>query len=174
MSSINYDLKRIRAVAFDVDGVLSPSTIPMGSDGVPRRMANIKDGYAIQLAVKCGLRLAIITGAATDAVRVRYNTLGITDVFTGAGHKAPVLEQWMSEHGFNAAEVAYVGDDVPDFEPMRMVGLRVAPEDAAWDIKQIANYISPVNGGYGVARDLLEQILRAQGLWVLDEKAFGW
>lgn len=80
----------------------------------------------------------------------------------------------MSEHGFNAAEVAYVGDDVPDFEPMRMVGLRVAPEDAAWDIKQIANYISPVNGGYGVARDLLEQILRAQGLWVLDEKAFGW
>lgn len=174
MSSINYDLKRISAVVFDVDGVLSPSVIPMGDDGVPRRMANIKDGYAMQLAVKCGLNLAIITGAATEAVRVRYNALGITDVFVGAGHKAPVLQQWMADNSFASEEVAYVGDDVPDFEPMRMVGLRVAPADAAWDIRQIANYISPVNGGYGVARDLLEQVLRAKGLWVLDEKAFGW
>ena len=174
MSSINYDLKRIRAVVFDVDGVLSPSTIPMGADGVPRRMANIKDGYAMQLAVKCGLKLAIITGAATEAVRIRYKALGITDVFVGAGHKAPVLEQWMAENNLAPEDVAYVGDDVPDFEPMRLVGLRVAPADAAWDIKQIANYVSPVNGGYGVARDLLEQMLRAKGLWVLDEKAFGW
>ena len=174
MSSINYDLKLIKAVVFDVDGVLSPSTIPMGSDGVPRRMANIKDGYALQLAVKCGLKLAIITGAATEAVRIRYGALGITDIFTGAGHKAPVMEEWMRKQGLEAENVAYVGDDVPDFEPMRMVGLRVAPADAAWDIRQIANYISPVNGGYGVARDLLEQILRAKGLWVLDEKAFGW
>lgn len=174
MSSINYDLKRISAVVFDVDGVLSPSTIPMGTDGVPRRMANIKDGYAMQLAVKCGVKLAIITGAATEAVRVRYNSLGITDVFVGAGHKAPVLEKWMSDNHLSPDEVAYVGDDVPDFEPMRIVGLRVAPADAAWDIKQIANYISHVNGGYGVARDVLEQLLRAKGLWVLDEKAFGW
>lgn len=174
MSSIDYDLQLIRAVVFDVDGVLSPSTIPMGSDGVPRRMANIKDGYALQLSVKRGLKLAIITGAATEAVRVRYNALGITDVYCGAAHKAPVLEQWMKEQGLAPEEVAYVGDDVPDYEPMLMVGLRVAPADAAADIKQIANYISPADGGYGVARDLLEQILRVQGLWVLDHKAFGW
>ena len=174
MSSINYDLTRIKAVVFDVDGVLSPSTIPMGSDGVPRRMANIKDGYAMQLAVKCGLRLAIITGAACEAVRVRYNALGINDVFIGAGRKAPILTQWMCDNGLAPDEVAYVGDDVPDYEPMMLVGLRVAPADAAWDIRAIANHVSRAEGGYGVARDLLEQILKAKGEWMLNEKAFGW
>lgn len=174
MSSIDYDLRKIKGVVFDVDGVLSPSTIPMGDDGVPRRMANIKDGYAMQLAVKRGLRLAIITGAATEAIKVRYNALGITDVYTGASHKIQVLEQWMAEQGLAPEEVAYVGDDIPDYEVMKTVGLSVAPADAAWDIKSIATYISSADGGYGVARDLLEQLLRAQGLWVLDHKAFGW
>lgn len=174
MSSINYDLTQIKAVVFDVDGVLSPSVIPMDNDGVPQRMANIKDGYAMQYAVKCGLKLAIITGANTEAVRVRYNNLGIKDVFIGAAHKAPILTEWMGENKLTPAEVAYVGDDVPDYEPMMLVGLRVAPADAAWDIRNIANYVSHADGGYGVARDLLEQVLRAKGKWMLNEKAFGW
>lgn len=174
MSSIDYDLKRIRAVAFDVDGVLSPSTIPTSPEGEPLRMVNIKDGYALQLAVKCGLKICIITGAKSRGIEVRYGSLGITDIFSGAAQKLEVLTGWMERNSLTPEEVAFVGDDVPDYQPMKHVGLSVAPADAAADILAIARYISPVNGGYGVARDLLEQILRAQGHWMSQAKAFGW
>lgn len=174
MSGINYDLTAIRGVVFDVDGVLSPSTIPMGADGQPMRMVNIKDGYALQLAVKCGLKIAIITGGDSEAVRVRFNGLGITDVYLKASRKLEVLGKWMHRNGFNSVDVAYVGDDIPDYEAMRAVGLSVAPADADALIRRTAVYVSPVEGGYGVGRDLLEQILKAQGKWTLDERAFGW
>lgn len=174
MSSINYDLKKIKGVVFDVDGVLSPSTIPTSPDGEPLRMVNIKDGYALQLAVKCGLELAIITGATSRGIAVRYGGLGIREIHQGAARKVEVLTDWMSRHRLMPDEVAYVGDDVPDFEPMQCVGLSVAPADSAVDILQHCGYVSPCKGGYGVARDLLEQILRAQGHWMTTEKAFGW
>lgn len=174
MSKIDYDLTKIKAVAFDVDGVLSPSCIPLGHDGTPQRMVNIKDGYALQLAVKRGLKLAIITGADTPSIKVRYEALGIKDVYLRAGKKIEILNEWMTCNGLSAEETAFVGDDIPDYQPMTSVGLSVAPKDAAVDIKVIARYISPVNGGYGVARDLLEEILKAQGLWMNDAKAFGW
>lgn len=174
MSRIDYNLKKIRGVVFDVDGVLSPSTIPMNEKGVPQRMVNIKDGFAMQLAVKRGLRLAIITGADTPGIISRYNALGITDVFLKAAHKSPVLKRWAEDHELAMGEIAYVGDDVPDLPALREAGLAVAPRDAVPDVRQAAVYISPVDGGYGVARDLLEQILRAQGLWLTDAEAFGW
>lgn len=174
MSKIAYDLKRIRAVAFDVDGVLSPSTIPLGPDGWPRRMVNIKDGYALQLAAKSGLKIAIITGADCPAVAVRYNALGITDVYQKVAMKLPLLKGWMEAQGVAPEETVYVGDDIPDYECMKAVGLSVAPADAASDILAIARYISPCAGGYGVARDLLEEILRVQGHWLSAAKAFGW
>lgn len=174
MSGIAYDLKKIRAVVMDVDGVLSPSTIPTSPEGEPLRMVNIKDGYAIQLAVKKGLKIAIITGAVSQGVDVRYRSLGVDDIFMGAGKKIDVFRNLLAQYGLDPDQVAYVGDDVPDFETMMEAGLSVAPRDAAADILRIATYISPVDGGYGVARDLLEQIMRAQELWVLDEKAFGW
>lgn len=174
MSKIAYDLRKIRAIAFDVDGVLSTSTIPLGDNGVPRRSVNTKDGYAIQLAVKKGLFISIITGAVSPGIVERYEGLGIKDIYAGASIKLPVLKQWMSQHGLNYDEIAYVGDDVPDYECMRFVGLSVAPSDAAQDILGIAKYISPITGGNGVARDLIEEILRAQGQWALTGKAFGW
>lgn len=174
MSAIDYDLRKIKGVAFDVDGVLSPSTIPMSAEGEPLRMVNIKDGYALQLAVKCGLRIAIITGAVSHGVEVRYGGLGIKDVFIGASRKLDIFRRWMEENGLSQEEVAFVGDDVPDYEPMMHAGLSVAPADACSDIKEIARYISPKEGGYGVARDLLEQVLRAQGHWMTHAKAFGW
>ncbi|MDE7125635.1 MAG: HAD hydrolase family protein, partial [Muribaculaceae bacterium] len=158
----------------DVDGVLSPSTINLGADGAPVRMVNIKDGYALQLAVKKGYRISIITGADTPAIALRYNALGIKDVYLKASHKLPVLEQWMHDNGLTPEQVAYAGDDIPDFEPMKMVGLAVAPADAASDIKEIAGYVSPAAGGHGVARDLLEEILRANGQWMSHSEAFGW
>lgn len=135
MSSINYDLTRIRAIAFDVDGVLSPSVIPLAPDGTPLRMANIKDGYAIQLAVKHGLRLAIITGAAVPAVEVRFQALGIEDIYLGAGMKLPIFEEWMQRYGLTADQVAYCGDDIPDLQVMQRAGLAVAPADAAHEVR---------------------------------------
>lgn len=174
MSRINYDLTKIRGVAFDVDGVLSPSTIPTSPEGEPLRMVNIKDGYALQLAVKCGLELAIITGATSRGIAVRYGSLGIREIHQGSARKIEVLTDWMERHGLTPDEVAYVGDDVPDFEPMQRVGLSVAPADSAPDILSHCTYVSPCRGGYGVARDLLELILRAQGHWMTTEKAFGW
>lgn len=174
MSSIDYDLKQIRGVVFDIDGVLSPSTIPLAPSGEPMRMVNIKDGYAIQLAVKHGLRIAILSGAKTQAIDVRFRGLGVTDVFLGAAVKLPVLQQWMRERGLSPNEVAYAGDDIPDLHVIGHVGLGVAPADAAPEVKQAARYISPCAGGYGVGRDLLEQIMKAQGLWLDNRHAFGW
>ncbi len=174
MSKIDYDLTRIRGVVFDIDGVLSPATIPMDAEGTPLRMVNVRDGYALQLAVKQQLNIAIMTGADSRAVEVRYSGLGITDIFTKASDKLPLLHKWMETNGLEPGEVAFMGDDIPDLRAMREVGLPCCPADASPDVKAIARYISPVSGGYGAGRDLLEQILRAQGHWMADAKAFGW
>lgn len=174
MSKIDYDLKQIRGVAFDVDGVLSPSTVPMSEKGEPMRMVNIKDGYAMQLAAKCGIKIAIITGARTPGIIGRYNALGIHDIFLGASDKLPVLAQWMNTNGLNRDEVAFVGDDIPDLPCLKAVGLPVSPVDGAVEVRLAARYISDVCGGYGVARDLLEEVLKARGLWLDEAQAFGW
>lgn len=174
MSSIFYDLTKIKAIAFDVDGVLSPSTIPLSVEGEPMRMVNIKDGYAIQLAVKRGLHLAIITGGTTKAVRVRFEGLGMTDIYLGAAQKKPVLSTWMAKYGLQPESVAYVGDDIPDIPALEHCGLACCPADAAPEIRQMCKYISRYNGGYGVARDILEQVMKAHGMWMNDHVAFGW
>ncbi len=174
MSGINYDLTKIKAIAFDVDGVLSPSTIPLSVEGEPMRMVNIKDGYAIQLAVKKGYKLAIFTGGNTKAVRVRFEGLGMTDIYLGAAHKLPLLKEWMDANGLAPEEVAYVGDDIPDLRCMRYVGLPCAPHDAAWEVKETAAYVSRFTGGYGVGRDIIEQVMKAHGDWMSDNEAFGW
>jgi 3-deoxy-D-manno-octulosonate 8-phosphate phosphatase (KDO 8-P phosphatase) len=137
-------------------------------------MVNIKDGYALQLAVKKGLKIAIITGANSPAIVKRFNGLGISDVFTKVSEKLPLLRQWISDNKLSANEVAFVGDDIPDIQCMKTVGLAIAPVDAAIDVKAIAHYISPVQGGYGVGRDVLEEILKAKGLWMSSADAFGW
>lgn len=168
------DLTNVRGIVFDVDGVLSPSTIPMDSEGLPVRLMNVKDGYAIQLAVKKGLKLAIISGGRSKAVALRYRSLGIDDVFMGASFKLPVLEQWMEQARLDASQVVFVGDDIPDLHAMAAVAVAVAPADAAWQVKEAASYISPCAGGHGVARDIIERVLTAQGMWMDDEHAFGW
>ena len=174
MSGIPYDLNKIKAFAFDVDGVLSPSTIPMHISGEPLRMVNIKEGYAIQLAIKMGFPIAIITGGNTEAVRKRFEGLGVKDIFLGASAKLPIYESWLKKYQLCDEEVLYMGDDIPDIEIMRRVGLAVAPRDAAVDIIEIAHYISTFDGGMGCAREVIEQVLRAQNKWMCDKKAFGW
>ncbi len=174
MSRINYDLRQIKGFVFDVDGVLSPSTIPIGEDGNPTRQANIKDGYALQLACKLGYHIAIITGAKSEAIKRRYEALGIPHVYIGAEVKIGIFNDWLKEVGLTADEVIYVGDDIPDYEIMQVVGLPCCPHDAAVEIQAISKYISPITGGYGCVRDIVEQVLRAQDNWMKDRKAFGW
>lgn len=169
-----YDLTKIRAFAFDVDGVLSPSTIPLGEDGYPRRMVNIKDGYALQLAVKKGLKICIITGGTGEAVRKRFEGLGIRDIFMGSSKKLPILKEWMDREKLSPEEVVFMGDDIPDLPCMRYVGLPCAPYDACWEAKETALYISRHSGGYGCVRDILEQTMKARGMWLTDAEAFGW
>ena len=171
---INYDLKKIRAIVFDVDGVLSSETIPMSPDGVPMRTVNIKDGYALQLAVKLGLHVAIMTGANVEAVRVRYEGLGLSDIYIGCSVKIKTYEEFLRKHGLKDEEVMYMGDDVPDLEVMSRVGCPVCPRDACPEVKECSIYISDRRGGQGCGRDVIEQTLRAQGLWKMNATAFGW
>ena len=171
---INYDLTQIRALAFDVDGVLSAETISMDPDGVPQRTVNIKDGYALQLAVKMGLEVCIITGARLASVRHRYEGLGIKEVHIGASVKINIYEDWLRRHDLRDEEVLYMGDDIPDLEVLRRVGCPCCPADACPEVQEACIYISDRRGGYGCGRDVIEQVMRAKGLWMKDKKAFGW
>ena len=172
---IDYDLTKIKAMAFDVDGVLSANCVWL-TEGAsqPSRTANIKDGYALQLAVKRGFELAIITGGRSEAVRARYRGLGMSHVFTGVSVKITCFEEWMLSEGLQPEEVLYMGDDIPDYEVMQQCGCPCCPADAAAEIKSIARYVSALNGGCGCVRDVVEQTMKAQGKWLADKKAFGW
>ena len=150
---INYDLKKIKAIIFDVDGVLSAQTVTMDENGEPHRSVNIRDGYAIQLAQKMGLRMVIMTGARTESLRRRYEYLGLEDIYLCCSKKTVQYEEFKAKHGLKDEEIAYMGDDIPD---------------------EASCYVSHLCGGYGCGRDLIEQVMKAQGLWMADEKAFGW
>ncbi len=171
---INYDLQKIRTIIFDIDGVLSAGTIMLGDDGQPRRTVNLKDGYAIQLAMKMGLRIAIITGCKIEAVALRYQALGVKEIYLGCAMKMDTYNDYVAAFGYTDDEVMYMGDDIPDLEIMRRVGCPVCPKDACPEIKEVSLYISEHNGGYGCGRDVIEQTLKAQGHWLKDERAFGW
>lgn len=173
MSRINYDLTKIKAFVFDVDGVLSADMVPLHPNGEPMRMVNIKDGYALQLAVKLGYTVAIISGGRTEAVRKRFAGLGITHIYMGSSIKINDYRNLLKETGLRPEEVMYMGDDIPDYEIMQEAGLPACPADAVPEIKEIATYISYRNGGCGCGRDIIEQVLRAQNRWMADE-AFGW
>lgn len=171
---INYDLNKIKALAFDVDGVLSAETITQHPGGDPMRTVNIKDGYALQLAIKMGLHVAIITGGKVEAVRKRYEGLGVPDVHLGCAIKINTYNDFRDKYGLKDEEIMYMGDDIPDYEVMSVCGLPTCPNDAAPEIKSVSKYISPKDGGYGCVRDVVEQIMKVKGLWMADKKAFGW
>ena len=171
---INYDLKKIRAIIFDVDGVLSASTIGMDDEGMPMRTINIKDGYAIQLAQKEGLRCAIMTGGNAEAIGKRCNYLGVTDIYQKCAVKIQTYEQFIALYGLCDDEIIYMGDDIPDLQVMQRVGCPCCPADACPEVKAVSVYVSDAKGGYGCARDVIEQVLRAQGKWLSNAHAFGW
>ena len=171
---IDYDLRLIKAVVLDVDGVLSCQTISMDAQGEPQRSMNIQDGYAIQLARKMGLRIAIITGGRTPAIRLRYEYLGVEDIYLGSAVKINTYEDFLKKYGYDNQEILYMGDDIPDFEILKVCGCPCCPADAASDVRDICTYVSHRNGGEGCVRDVIEQVLRAQGKWLSSAEAFGW
>ncbi len=171
---INYDLGKIRAMAFDVDGVLSSSTITLSTDGVPCRTVNIKDGYALQLAVKAGFHVGIITGGNFEAVRRRYEGLGVQDIYLRVAVKTVAYDDFLAKHQLREEEVLFMGDDIPDYEVLSRCGCPCCPVDAAPEVREACLYISPKAGGEGCVRDVVEQVMRAQGKWMADKRAFGW
>jgi 3-deoxy-D-manno-octulosonate 8-phosphate phosphatase (KDO 8-P phosphatase) len=173
MSAIDYDLNKIKGIIFDVDGVLSTECIPLHPSGEPMRYINTKDGYAMQLAVKKGLQLAIITGGYAEAIRIRFESLRVQNIYMRSRVKMVDFEDFLQKTGLKPDELIYVGDDIPDYEVMEVVGLPACPADAVPEIKAISKYISPLRGGHGVGRDIIEKVLKVQGKWMQDD-AFGW
>jgi len=170
---ITYDLNLIKAFVFDVDGVLSSHKVYILMDGELMRSASVKDGYAIQLALKKGFEVCIITGGFSNDVMSRYRKLGVKHLYPCSANKLKDYNDFLKQTLLEDHQVMYCGDDIPDYQVMCKAGLPVAPADAAPEIKQIAKYISPINGGGGVARDIVEQTLKVQGLW-MDDDAFNW
>ena len=171
MTNFKEDLMKVKAFAFDVDGVLSCQVIPLHPSGEPMRTANIKDGYAMQLAVKLGYPVAIITGGNTGSVKTRYTNLGVPDIYMASSNKIVDFEDWTVKYDLSPENVLYMGDDLPDYPVMKQVGVPVCPADAVEEIKSLCKYISHAKGGEGCVRDVMEQVLRAQGKWGAD---FSW
>ncbi|KAA6339933.1 3-deoxy-D-manno-octulosonate 8-phosphate phosphatase KdsC [termite gut metagenome] len=164
---------KIKALAFDVDGVLSTDVMSLHPNGEPMRTVNVKDGYALQLAVKQGLHIAIITGGHTETVRLRYVSLGIEDVYMGSNTKIKAYCHFRDKYSLADEEILYMGDDIPDIEILQTCGLPCCPKDAISEVKKTALYISHYGGGEGCGRDVTEQVLKAQDKW-MTENAFGW
>jgi 3-deoxy-D-manno-octulosonate 8-phosphate phosphatase (KDO 8-P phosphatase) len=165
-------LPGVKAFAFDVDGVFS-GNIYITNSGEQLRSMNIKDGYALQLAIKKGFPVAIITGGQSDAIKHRFEGLGVTDIYMKSSCKIDDYKDFLFKYDLKPEEVMYMGDDIPDFEVMKKTGVPVCPADAAEEIKSLSLYISHVKGGEGCVRDVIEQVLRAQNLW-MDSQAFHW
>ena len=161
--------KNITTVVLDVDGVLTNGDIILMPGMQPVRKMNAKDGYAMQLAVRNGIRMAIITGGRSPEVKERLQGLGITDIYLGASSKMESYEDLKMCYDLKNDEILYMGDDLPDYDIMKIVALAAAPQDAAPEIKSVADYVSPVNGGKGCVRDVLEQLLKIQGKWARSE-----
>ena len=171
MSNFKELLPKINTFIFDIDGVLTNGMVMIMPDGEQLRQMNIKDGYALQYAVKKGYNIAIISGGSSETVRKRLNGLGITDVFLKASNKIEIFDNYVNGKNISKENILYMGDDIPDFPVMLKAGLPCCPQDACPEIKAISKYISHKNGGEGAVRDIIEQVLKVQGKWMTDFEA---
>lgn len=160
--------KPIKTFVFDVDGVLATDTMIVMPDGELIRSMNSKDGYALQLAVKKGYHVVIISGGNSEPVKQRLLKLGVKDVFLSIHNKKEKLLEYAAEHNLRFEEMIYMGDDIPDYEAMQLAGLPCCPADAVPEIKSISKYISPYNGGLGCGRDIIEKVLKLNNNWSID------
>lgn len=158
-------LKNITTFVFDVDGVLTDGNIQVSTSGELLRTMNTKDGFALKTAVDQGYHVCIISGGRNEGVRIRLQNLGITDIFLGADDKTQLLKDYAEKNNLNLENMVFVGDDLPDYHVMKMVGMPVCPQDAVQEIKAISKYVSHKKGGSGCVRDIIEQVLKVQGKW---------
>jgi 3-deoxy-D-manno-octulosonate 8-phosphate phosphatase (KDO 8-P phosphatase) len=168
MTNYKAYLPQVNTFVFDYDGVMTNGIIVLNNDGEPLRTANVKDGYALQLIMKLGYHVAIISGGYSPSMKSRFDSLNIKDVFLGVADKQVVLRDYMQRKGLVRENVVYMGDDIPDYNAMLEVGVPVCPSDAAEEIKSICVYISHLGGGEGCVRDIIEQVLKVQGKWMND------
>lgn len=156
-------------MVFDVDGVLTDSSLIIMPDGELVRTMNMRDSIALRLAVKNGFQLGIITGGNSKVVKQRLNRLGISDIYLKTENKLEALKEFVGLYELQLSEVLYMGDDLIDYEVMTKVGVPVCPEDAVNEIKSISIYISPIKGGKGCVRDVIEQVMKVTGKWVIPK-----
>jgi 3-deoxy-D-manno-octulosonate 8-phosphate phosphatase (KDO 8-P phosphatase) len=165
MSLILEKLKEVKAFVFDVDGVMTDGSVIATEDGHFLRNFNIKDGYALQHAVKMGYPIAIISGGKSNGVQKRFEQLGVKNIYLGQKHKEDAFNEFLENYDLSAKDILYMGDDLPDYELLKLVGVPTCPKDACIDVKSICTYVSPVSGGKGCVRDILEKTLKVQEKW---------
>ncbi len=173
MTNFKEDLIRVKAFVFDIDGVLSLQTISLNAHGMPKRTVNLRDGYAIQLAVRKGYRVGIISGSNAKEYIRRLKSLGVTDVYLNSRVKTEHFNNFCGKYDIKPSDVMFMGDDIPDYGVMKIAGIPVCPADADSEIKNVASYISDKKGGEGCVRDVIEQVLRLHNKW-MDKDAFSW
>jgi 3-deoxy-D-manno-octulosonate 8-phosphate phosphatase (KDO 8-P phosphatase) len=169
MMSKNYKelLNQITTFVFDVDGVLTDSSVHITPTGEMLRIMNIRDGFAMKAALESGYRVCIISVGNNEGVRIRLRNLGIYDIHLASPNKVDTFNEYIELYGIQPENVLYMGDDIPDYHVMQLVGLPTCPQDASPEIKTLSKYISHKNGGKGAVRDVIEQVMKVQGKWHL-------
>ena len=172
---INYKekLQPIKAFVFDFDGVLTDGNVWVFADRQAVRATNTKDGYAIHQAVKRGYTVAVISGGTSESIDYRMEMLGVSQCYTGRAQKIDTYNKFLADNGLRDEQVVYVGDDIPDCPVLKRAGVSVCPADAAVEVREMVDYVSPFNGGHGCARDIIEQVMRLHGEW-FNEDAVIW
>lgn len=165
MKSYKEIMNDITTFVFDVDGVLTDGMVHVSQDGEILRNMNIRDGFAIKSALESGYNVCIISGGKNEGVRTRLRNLGVTDIYLGSPDKVETFKEYTDIYGIDPSQILYMGDDIPDYHVMKLVGLPTCPQDASPEIKAISKYISHVNGGKGAGRDVIEQVMKVQGKW---------
>lgn len=158
-------MNTIDTFIFDVDGVLTDGTVHVSPTGEMLREMHIRDGFAMKAALESGYNVCIISGGSNEGVRIRLRNLGITDIHLASPDKVATFKEYTELYNIKAENVLYMGDDIPDYHVMQLVGLPTCPQDSAPEIKAISQYISHVNGGKGAVRDVIEQVMKVQGKW---------
>lgn len=163
------EFKKVTTFIFDVDGVLTDSTVFLLDNGLQARRMNIKDGLALQMAIKNGFRVITISGSFSEPVIQRLRKLGLEEVHMAVTDKKKFVEEYLASHQLQWDEILYMADDLPDRALMKQVGLPCCPADAVPEILELSKYISSLNGGYGCVRDVIEKVLKVQDKWIFHE-----
>ena len=158
-------LRDIHTLIFDIDGVMTNNELIVLENGHLLRTVNVRDGYALKKAIKAGYRICVITGGKSSGMTKRLRALGIEDIFTDVQDKLPTLREYVHLNDLDPDGILYMGDDLPDYQVMRHVGVAACPKDAANEVLEIAHYISPFEGGKGCVRDIIERVMKIEGHW---------